>query len=76
MFSIPPPNNFRWEDLLAIMRDAGFKEACGGGSHYAFEHPSGYIFHMSKTHPSGILKRYQINMAKEALQIIEGNKND
>lgn len=49
------------------MRQAEFKESCEGGSHYTFEHKSGFRFGMSKTHPSGLLKKYQIDGAKEAL---------
>lgn len=36
-----------------------------------FEHTSGFRFRMSKTHPSGILKSYQIHDAKNALKYIE-----
>jgi len=36
-----------------------------------FEHENGYRFRMSKTHPSGILKKYQIDAAKEALADIK-----
>ena len=75
LFSNPPPNDFRWEDLLAITRSAGFTEYCGSGSHYTFQHTSGFTFTVSKTHPSGVLKRYQIRDVKEALEKVEGNKN-
>lgn len=74
LFSIPPPNDFRWEDLLGITRSAGFTEYCNSGSHYIFQHTSGYTFTMSKTHPSGILKPYQIKAAKEALGKVENNE--
>lgn len=67
LFATPPPKNFTWEELLAVMHRANFTESCNGGSHYTFEHTSGYRFQMSKTHPSGILKRYQVDAAKEAL---------
>ncbi len=36
-----------------------------------FEHTSGFRFGMSKTHPSGILKDYQVRDAKKALKYIE-----
>ena len=35
-----------------------------------FEHTSGFRFRMSKTHPSGILKAYQVRDAKKALKHI------
>lgn len=80
LFVIPPPKDFTWQELLTVARRAGFTESCEGGSHYTFEHTNGYRFIMSKTHPSGILKLYQINAAKEAINIvsapIEGVRNE
>jgi len=35
-----------------------------------FEHTNGFRFSMSKTHPSGILKTYQVRDAKKALNNI------
>lgn len=67
LFAIPPPIDFSWSELIAVMKAAGFREYCDGGSHYTFEHSSGYSFVVSKTHPSGILKHYQVVDAKEAL---------
>jgi len=66
----PPPKDFPWHDLITLMGYFGFKNTCGGGSHYMFEHSSGFRFRMSKTHPSGILKAYQIRDAKKALKYI------
>lgn len=66
--AIPPPKDFSWAELVAVMKGAGFREYCDGGSHYTFEHTSGFSFVMSKTHPSGILKLYQVKDAKEALR--------
>lgn len=68
--AIPPPKDFSWEELVALMNGVGFREYCDGGSHYTFEHLSGFSFGMSKTHPSGILKRYQVEDAKDALHSI------
>jgi len=68
LFSSPPPKDFTWENLVALMKAAGFKNECTGGSHYMFEHiDSGLRVRISKTHPSGILKPYQIDAVKEAL---------
>lgn len=55
---------------MSVMRSVGFDEHCDGGSHYTFEHSSGFTFVASKTHPSGILKPYQIRVAKEALRTV------
>lgn len=52
------------------MNGADFDAWCDGGSHYTFEHPSGFSFGISKTHPSGILKRYQVLSAIEALRTV------
>ncbi|HMM47472.1 MAG TPA: type II toxin-antitoxin system HicA family toxin [Thiobacillaceae bacterium] len=68
--AIPAPKDFAWDDLLTLMERAGFTATCHGGSHYMFEHTSGYRFRMSKTHPSGILKPYQIRDAIQALRCV------
>lgn len=68
---MPPPTDFRWDDLVTIMTECGFKNECNGGSHYTFEHTeTGSVFSMSKTHPNGILKPYQVKAAKEELNKI------
>jgi predicted RNA binding protein YcfA (HicA-like mRNA interferase family) len=66
----PSPKEFPWHDLITLMGSFGFKSTCSGGSHYMFEHDSGFRFSMSRTHPSGILKAYQIRDAKKALKHI------
>ena len=70
-YRVPPPKDFGWDDLITVMRREGFLENCDGGSHYIFEHESGFRFSMSKTHPSGILKRYQIENAKSAIKAVQ-----
>lgn len=70
LFKVPPPKDFTWDELISIMDAAHFSNDCDGGSHYTFEHESGYKFGISKTHPSGILKKYQIDDTKEALQSV------
>lgn len=70
----PSPRDFTWEDLVTLMRQKGFIETCKGGSHYMFEHSSGFKFGLSKTHPSGILKSYQIAEAINALDHVSKNK--
>lgn len=67
---IPPPNDFTWDELVAVMRRAGFSESCDGGSHYTFQHTSGYTTTITKSHPSGLLKRYQIKNAIDALDYV------
>lgn len=66
--AIPTPKDFSWQDFLTLMGAFGFIGTCGGGSHYMFEHTSGFRFSISKTHPSGVLKSYQVRDAKKALK--------
>ncbi len=68
LFKDPPVKDFTWEELLSVTRAAGFKETCNGGSHYDFAHSTGFSFHASKTHPSGLLKAYQIKVVRDALR--------
>lgn len=66
----PAPVDFEWDDLVTLMEQAGFSASCTGGSHYMFEHASGFRFRASKTHPTGLLKKYQIREALEALATV------
>lgn len=70
LFAVPPPKDFSWQELLTVMRAAGFSERCTSGSHYMFEHTNGQRFRVVKTHPSGLLKQYQVSDAKEALILV------
>lgn len=64
----PAPVDFRWDDLVTLMEHHGFGATCSGGSHFTFQHANGLTFAMSKTHPSGVLKPYQVKAALEALK--------
>lgn len=66
----PAPKDFTWDDLVTLANRAGFAESCNGGSHYMFSHGSGFVFSMSKTHPSGLLKSYQVRTAVEAFKYV------
>lgn len=66
----PAPTDFTWDDLITLTNRAGFKASCTGGSHHMFQHDGGYLFRASKTHPSGLLKAYQIRAAIEALKSV------
>jgi hypothetical protein len=70
LLKVPSPRDFSWDELIVLMEHHGFK-ACppsGGGSHYTFQHVSGFCFGVSKTHPSGLLKTYQVKDAIDALE--------
>lgn len=62
------PRDFEWNELITLMQQHGFAPTCSGGSHYMFEHACGFSFGMSRTHPSGLLKPYQVKAALEALE--------
>jgi hypothetical protein len=69
--AIPAPKDYSWDDLVALLCSVGFEERCNGGSHFTFTHTSsGFVLMVSRTHPSGILKSYQIKAAKDALRQI------
>lgn len=72
LFATPPPKGFAWDDLITVMTRAEFSNDCDGGSHYTFEHRNGLRLTMSKTHPSGLLKPYQVKAAKEAIECTGG----
>ncbi len=64
----PRPTNFTWDELETLLSGHRFVfEGCKG-SHCMFEHGSGTRLRISKTHPSGILKSYQIKCVIDALQ--------
>jgi predicted RNA binding protein YcfA (HicA-like mRNA interferase family) len=65
------PKDFTWQELIDVLSDAGYKGFCRGGSHYVFHHPVAMPFAMSKTHPAGILKAYQVKLAIEVLDQLE-----
>ncbi|MCI5137999.1 MAG: type II toxin-antitoxin system HicA family toxin [Candidatus Electrothrix sp. AR1] len=74
LFVNPVPKDFRWTELVTLTKGYGFINSCQGGSHYMFEHnQTGLRFRMSKTHPGGILKIYQVKDARMALQDIGVN---
>ena len=64
----PSQVDFTWEDFVTLMKTLNFTESCSGGSHYIFEHKSGYKFSASKTHPKGVLKMYQFKDAIAAMK--------
>lgn len=60
---LPPPKDFRWEELVAVMNDLGFEfDSSKGGSHGHF------VLHSDKNktistyrpHPSGIMYGIQL----------------
>lgn len=71
LLKTPKPRDFPWDDLVTLMAQAGFDVACDGGSHHLFEHrDTRFRFSMSKTHPRGVLKLYQVKDAIDALTAV------
>lgn len=70
-FKIPPPKDFRWDDLKTMMESLGFShDASGGGSHGHFvknDDPD-KVVDISRPHPNGILLAYQIKEVKSKLK--------
>ena len=62
----PAPVDFRWSELVTLAEQLQFTPSCISGSHYIFQHIGGLTFTMSRTHPSGLLKPYQIKAALDA----------
>lgn len=75
LFATPLPKSFSWEELITLMTHADFSNCCDGGSHYTFEHKDGLRLGVSKTHPSGILKSYQVKAVKDALIRVAATKD-
>lgn len=72
LFSRPYPKDFRFEDLVTVMRGLGFQlmEQSGGSSHKYFVRDLDGVevrIDTSRPHPSGIMKTYQIKEIHEWL---------
>lgn len=76
LFAMPPPKDFTWEELVTVMKSFRFDARCEDGSHYEFVHETGFSVHISRPHPKNILKRYQIDAAKEAINQVTPDGND
>ena len=64
------PKDFRWEELVTIMRDFGYAEELPGktgGSRRRFT-KCGRAITFHKPHPRGILKSYQVKIVLESLK--------
>jgi predicted RNA binding protein YcfA (HicA-like mRNA interferase family) len=72
----PPPKDFSWDELITLMKANDFSVSCGSGSHHRFQHTSGLTLSISKTHPSGLLKAYQVKSALEALDAIDSKNSN
>lgn len=70
----PAPVDYRWDDAVTLLMHHGFTATCSGGSHHIFQHTGGLTFTMSKTHPGGLLKPYQVKATLDALHKVSKSK--
>ncbi|AAP95795.1 hexulose-6-phosphate synthase [[Haemophilus] ducreyi] len=64
----PPPRDFTWNELKALLSGLGFNEKQGNGSRVKFIHPNlRYPISLHKPHPGNELKLYIIEQVKDAL---------
>lgn len=51
----------KWKDFVSILESCDFKlDTSGGGSHFNFEHVSGRILQIVRSHPTAIVKQGNI----------------
>ena len=65
------PKDFRWEDLVIILKMFGYEEQSTGktgGSRRKFFNDARAPLYFHKPHPSGILKEYQVKKVLETLK--------
>ena len=69
------PSNFKWDDLVTVMKYCGFEmyKAKGGGSSRKFYNPStGQVAQWHEPHPGNEVLKYVV---KEAVELIR-EQND
>ena len=66
------PSDFHYDEMVKLLGYFGFEEIKKGktsGSRVKFENEDGVSIMLHKPHPSGIMKRYQMNQVKEILEL-------
>jgi len=64
------PSDFHYDEMVKLLGYFGFKEVKKGktsGSRVKFENIDGIPIMLHKPHPSGIMKKYQMQQVKEIL---------
>ncbi len=66
------PSDFRYEEIVTLLKYFGFKEKKKGqssGSRVKFQNNEGIPILLHKPHQRGIMKRYQLRQIREILGI-------
>ena len=64
------PSDFHYKETVRLLKHIGFEEIKKGktsGSRIKFKNSDGVPIMLHKTHPTGILKLYQLRQIKEVL---------
>ena len=59
--------DFTWDELVRLLRGAGFEEAKASGSRRRFSHPEGSVISLHRPHPDNIVKSYVLNEVRRCL---------
>lgn len=66
------PADYGFEEMSRLLKDLGYEEIRSGrtsGSRVAFFNKTrGHIIRLHKPHPGNIMKKYQMELVKEALK--------
>lgn len=66
---ISRPGNFTYNELIRLLRGFGYKELQGSGSRVVFRNEDiKHNIKLHRPHPDIVLKRYQIDLIKQALK--------
>ena len=61
------PRDFTWDELVRLLRGAGFEEAKAAGSRRRFSHPEGPMISLHRPHPDNTVKPYVLNEVRRCL---------
>ena len=66
------PSDFHYDEMVRLLSYFGFEEVKKGktsGSRVKFENGEGVPIMLHKPHPSGMMKKYQMQQVKEILEL-------
>ncbi|MEW6612738.1 MAG: hypothetical protein AB1409_08355 [Pseudomonadota bacterium] len=68
---VPPPKDFRWEEMVLVMNHLGFDLDMSGGSshgHFVLRSDPNRVIDIYRPHPSGIMYAKQLTATIEKLK--------